>query len=75
MKEYEVVAKFLNSFAGAAHPQTFFEETTLENTDDFVRTKHGREFDKSQKIANEKGQIVYTFNNCTVIYIHEFTKL
>ena len=26
MKEYEIVAKFLNGCAGAAHPQTIFEE-------------------------------------------------
>ena len=36
MKEYEIVAKFLNGCAGAAHPQTFFEEAELANTDDFV---------------------------------------
>lgn len=75
MKEYEIVAKFLNGCAGAAHPQTFFEEAELENTDDFVRTKHGREFDKFQKVVNEKGQIVYTFDNGTVTYIYEFTEL
>ncbi len=75
MKEYEIVAKFLNGCAGAAHPQTFFEEAELENTDDFVRTKHGREFDKFQKVVNEKGQIIYTFDNGTVTYIYEFTEL
>lgn len=42
MKEYEIVAKFLNGCAGAAHPQTFFEEAALNSTDDFVRTKHNR---------------------------------
>ena len=31
MAEYEIVAKFLNGCAGAAHPQTFFEEAELEN--------------------------------------------
>ena len=43
MKEYEIVATFLNGCAGEAHPQTFFEEAELANTDDFVRTKHGRD--------------------------------
>ena len=75
MKEYEIVAKFLNGCAGAAHPQTYFEETELANTDDFVRTKHGRDFDKFQKEVLPGGQIVYTFDNGTVTYIYEFTEL
>ena len=49
MKEYEIVAKFLNGCAGAAHPQTFFKEAELANTDDFVRMKHGKDFDKFVK--------------------------
>lgn len=75
MKEYEIVAKFLNGCAGAAHPQTYFEEAELANTDDFVRTKHGRDFDKFQKDVLPGGQIVYTFDNGTVTYIYEFTEL
>jgi hypothetical protein len=75
MKEYEIVAKFLNGCAGAAHPQTFFEEAELANTDDFVRTKHGKDFDKFQKEVLPSGQIVYTYDNGTVTYIYEFTEL
>lgn len=75
MKEYEIVATFLNGCAGAAHPQTFFEEAELSNTDDFVRTKHGRDFDKFVKELKEDGQIVYTFDNGTVTYIYEFTEI
>ena len=58
MKEYEIVAKFLNGCAGAAHPQTYFEEAELSSTDDFVRTKHGKDFDKFVKETNENGQII-----------------
>lgn len=75
MKEYEIVAKFLNGCAGAAHPQTFFEEAELANTDDFVRSKHGKDFDKFQKEVLSSGQIVYTYDNGTVTYIYEFTEL
>ncbi len=75
MKEYEIVATFLNSCAGEAHPQTFFEEAELANTDDFVRTKHGRDFDKFQKEVRPDGQIVYTFDNGTVRYIYEFNEI
>jgi len=74
MAEYEIVAKFLNGCAGAAHPQTFFEEAELENTDDFVRTKHGKDFDKFAKEVLPSGQIVYTYSD-TVTYIYEFTEL
>lgn len=75
MKEYEIVAKFLNGCAGAAHPQTFFEEAELSNTDDFVRMKHGKDFDKFVKEIRPNGQIVYTFYNGTVTYIYEFTEI
>lgn len=75
MKEYEIVAKFLNGCAGAAHPQTHFEEAELANPDDFVRMKHGRDFDKFVKEVLPTGQILYTFDNGTVTYIYEFTEL
>lgn len=75
MKEYEIVAKFLNGCAGAARPQTSFEEAELADTDDYVRTKHGAEFHKFQKETLSNGQIVYTYNNGTVCYIYEFTEL
>ena len=75
MAEYEIVAKFLNGCAGAAHPQTCFEEAELENTDSFVRSKHGKDFDKFIKETTEDGRIVYTYDNGTVTYIYEFTEL
>ena len=75
MEEYEIVAKFLNGCAGAAHPQTFFEEAELSDTDDYVRMKHGRDFEKFQKEVLPTGQIVYTFDNGTVTYIYEFTEI
>ena len=52
MKEYEIVAKFCNACAGSSRPQTFFEEAELENTDDFVRMKHGKDFDKFAEIEH-----------------------
>lgn len=75
MKEYEIVATFLNGCAGAAHPKTFFEEAELANPDDFVRMKHSRDFDLFVKEIREDGQIVYTFDNGTVTYIYEFTEI
>ena len=75
MKEYEIVAKFLNGCAGAAHPQTFFEEAELDNTDDFVRAKHGKDFEKFVKETLDDGRIVYTYDYGTVTYSYEFTEL
>lgn len=75
MREYEIVAKFINGCAGASRPQTFFEEAELENTDDFVRMKHGRDFDRFRKERLPDGRTVYTFENGTVAYIYEFTEL
>lgn len=75
MQVYEIVAKFLNGCAGAARPQTYFEEAELANTDDFVRMKHSKDFDRFQKAILEDGRIVYTFDNGTVCYIYEFTEI
>lgn len=75
MKEYEIVAKFLNGCAGAAHPQTYFEEAQLSSTDDFVRMKHGPDFAKFVKEVLDDGRTLYTFDNGTVCYIYEFTEL
>ena len=75
MKEYEIVAKFCNACAGTSRPQTFFEEAELESTDDFVRMKHSRDFEKFQKEVLSDGRILYTFDNGSVIYSYEFTEL
>jgi hypothetical protein len=75
MNEYEIVAKFLNGCAGAAHPQTYFEEAELANADDYVRTKHSKDFEKFIKQTLDDGRILYTYDNGTVTYIYEFTLL
>lgn len=74
MKEYEIAITFLNGCAGAAYPQTSFEEAELTSTDDYIRAKHGKDFDKFQKEVRPNGQIVYTYNS-GVTYIYEFTEL
>ena len=74
MKEYEIVAKFLNGCAGAAYPQTSFEEAELADPADYIRAKHGQDFDKFQKEILPDGRIVYTYNS-GVTYIYEFTEL
>ena len=75
MKEYEIVAKFLNGCAGAAKPETFFEEAELSDPADFVRAKHGKDFEKFIKETLPGGQVVFTYDNGTVTYIYEFTEL
>ena len=74
MKDYEIVATYLNGCAGSAHPQTFFDEAELADPDDYVRSKHGSDFDKFTKELMEDGRIVYTFA-ATVTYIYEFTEV
>ena len=75
MKEYEIVAKFYNACAGTSRPQTFFEEAELENTDDFVRMKHGKDFNKFIKETLATGQILYKYDNGSVMYCYEFTEM
>lgn len=75
MNEYEITATFLNGCAGAAYPQTTFEEVALYNTDDYVRNKHSKDFCRFVKEVHPNGQVVYTFDNGTVTYIYEFNPL
>ncbi len=75
MKEYEIVAKFHNACGGASHAQTFFEEAELASTDDYVRTKHGKDFEKFTKQTGAEGQTIYTYSNGSVTYVYEFTEL
>ena len=75
MKEYEIVAKFCNACAGSSRPQTFFEEAELENTDDFVRAKHSKDFDKFQKEILSDGRILYSYDNGSVAYSYEFMEM
>ena len=75
MKEYEIVAKFCNACAGSSRPQTFFEEAELENTDDYVRMKHSKDFDRFSKEVLPNGQIIYRYDNGSVTYTYELTEL
>ena len=75
MKEYEIVAKFFNACAGSSRPQTFFEEAELENPDEYVRVKHSKDFDKFSREITPTGQIVYRYDNGSVMYAYEFTEL
>lgn len=74
MKEYEIVATYLNGCAGSAHPITTFDEATLNNTDEYIQTKHAEDFHKFTKEIRPNGQIVYTYK-ATVTYIYEFTEV
>ena len=75
MKEYEIVAKFCNACAGSGRPQTYFEEAALDNPDDFVQMKHGRDYEKFSKEILPDGRILYTYDNGSVSYSYEFTEL
>ena len=74
MKEYEIVVKYCNACAGDDRPQTTFEEAELENTDDYIRMKHGREFDRFRKEILPDGRILYAYGNGSVSYSYEFTE-
>lgn len=75
MKEYEIVVKFYNACAGSSRPQTFFEEAEISSTDDYVRMKHSRDFEKFKKEILPDSRIVYSYDNGSVAYIYEFTEL
>ena len=74
MKEYEIVITFLNGCAGAAYPQVTFDEAELADPGDYVRAKHGAEYEKFQKEVLPSGHILYTYRS-GVTYIYEFAEL
>ncbi|MBM6926329.1 hypothetical protein H6B51_10425 [Pseudoflavonifractor phocaeensis] len=71
----EVVARFCNACAGSSRPQTFFEEVELARTDEFVRAKHGKDFDKFSKEMFSDGRILYRYDNGSVTYSYELTEI
>ena len=75
MKEYEIVTKFCIACAGSTRPQTYFEESELNNPDDFVRMKHSRDYEKFKKDILPDGRIMFTYDNGSVSYSYEFTEL
>ena len=74
MKEYEIVATFLNGCAGEAHPQTTFEEAELNDPADYIRQKHSTDFAKFTREDLPDGRFVYSYRG-TVCYIYEFTEI
>ena len=75
MNEYEIVYKYLNACAGAAHPQIEFLEAELDAPEDYIRSKHTRDYHKFQKEILPDGRIVLSYDTGGVTYIYEFTKL
>lgn len=75
MKDYEIVLTYLNGCAGAAYPQTSFEEAQLCSPEDYIRKKHARGLDGFTKEVLPTGQVVFTYDNGAVTYIYEFTEL
>ena len=74
MKEYEIAFTYLNGCAGTAYPQNSFDEAELSDPADYVRRKHGADFDKFEKEVRPNGQVVYAWRD-TVTYIYEFTEI
>ncbi len=74
MKEYEIVIKFLNGCAGDAYPQISFDEAELNDPADYVRAKHGKEFEKFTREELPGGKILYRYE-ATISYFYEFTEL
>ena len=73
MKEYEVLATYLNGCAGEAHPQRTFEEVELNDPMDYIRAKHPVDFTKFVK--QDGDTVIYTYDNGCIKQIYEFTQI
>ena len=74
MKEYEIVFKYLNGCAAEAYPQISFEEAELNDPADYVRAKHGKEFDKFTREDLPDGKVLFSYVG-TVCFFYEFNEL
>ena len=74
MKEYEITFTFLNGCAGAAYPQTHFEEAELSDPADYIRAKHGKDFVHFTRETLPDGRILYAWRGA-VTWLYEFTEL
>ena len=74
MKEYEIVATFLNACAGDAYPQRSFTEAELSDPADYVRAKHGKDFVHFTRETLPDGRILYAWRGA-VTWLYEFTEL
>ena len=74
MKEYEVVCTFLNGCAGAAYPQTSFEEVCAESPEHYLQQKHGKDFAKFRLEEQGDGRSVWAMRE-VITYIYEFNEL
>ena len=74
MKEYEIVTTYLNACAGDAYPQRSFAEAELHDPADYIRAKHGKDFDKFTRESLPDGRIVYHWRG-SVSWVYEFTEL
>jgi len=72
--EYEIVCTFLNGCAGAAYPQTTFEEAEIVSPEAYLKKKHGKDFEHFVKEDAPDGKTVYAYRD-TVTYIYEFNEL
>ena len=75
MKEYEITYTYLNGCAGAAYPQTAFEEVEAESPEAFLKAKHGKEYPQFVREVLPDGQVRFTFDNGVISHIYEFTEL
>ena len=75
MTEYEITLTYLNGCAGAAYPLTSFDEAELSDPADYIRAKHGKDFDRFTRETGEDGRIIYRFATAAVSYTYEFTPL
>ena len=75
MKEYEIVFTYLNGCAGEAYPIRSIEEAEITSPEEYLRSKHTKDYDKFVKEVRSEDQVVYTFSNGAVTYIYEFNEL
>ena len=75
MKDYEIASTYLNGCAGSAYPLTSFEEVTISDPADYIRSKHPKDYQQFVKEIRPDGQIVFTFSNGAVTYIYEFNEI
>ena len=72
--EYELVREIKNLCRNNQMRDVFFEEVECNDPADYVRAKHGKDFEKFTREDLPDGKTVYRYDN-VLSWIYEFTEL
>ncbi len=73
-REFEISLQIFNACAGSGRPETYFEEAELDAPEDYLKMKHGKDFENMKREVLSSGDIEYTLDKGSTKYKYTFTE-